>query len=276
ASKAVKCKAAFDLHAIGIFEIIELGSGYGNRIERLKMSVRNLFYAAQGDLILTCTPNLYWLVKLFVNHEKVIDVTGMVDLNLFATDDIKKNSFNDHKPRVFYIGNYYKWQGVELFLNAIEHVIQKTDRFEFYILGSLGKEQASKVINHPMIKQGKVKLLERVAHDQVPEYMQSADILVIPRPWMLSSYFGFPSKLCEYMASGKFIIATDISPHRWALKHPECGLLCFPSSKGLAEAIFRYDPDKAVVLAEAARKKARECFDYIKQCSIIYRAFEAN
>jgi glycosyltransferase involved in cell wall biosynthesis len=274
ASRQVKCKAAFDLHAIGIFEIIELGKGFGNRIERIKNSWNSLLNAAKGDLIVTCTPNLFWLMRLFVKKSKVIDVTGMVDLSLFANSEKTPKKSPNGKVQVFYIGNYYKWQGVNLFLDAARIVTQKSDKFEFNILGSVGKEQAIQVNNHPMILQGKIKVFDQVDHRFVPQYMQSADILVVPRPRMLSTYFGFPSKLCEYMASGNYIIATDISPHRWALKNPQCGTLCPPSPRGLANAILNYQPDKATRMAEAARQKARQNFDYIKQCQKIYREFE--
>ena len=274
ASKIVNCKSAIDLHGIAIFEIIELGKGYGNRLNRIGKSIKNIRNVAKADLIITDPPNLYPLAKFLFGKSKVVSVIGMVDTSLFE-NRLNQSYYNDHeKNHVFYIGNYYKWQGIELFLKAAQMVCENANNFDFTILGSVGKKAAKNILDSPLISEGIIRILDPVSHNEVSKYMISADILVIPRPFMLSTYFGFPSKLCEYMAAGKLIIATDLSPHRWALKNPDCGILCPPTAKGISESILNYDSHIAEELGKTAREQAIYRFDYIKQCKLICKEIQ--
>ena len=52
------CALAFDLHGIGVVEILELGSGYGSRPRRLLNSTKWLLSMRKADVITVANPTL--------------------------------------------------------------------------------------------------------------------------------------------------------------------------------------------------------------------------
>ena len=90
--------------------------------------------------------------------------------------------------------------------------------------------------------------------------------MVIPRPFMLSTYFASPQKLGEFMAAGCCVVATDLPYHHWALKDPTCGILCPPNSKGIAQGILKAgDPQIRLSYSNIAHEKAVENFSHYRQ-----------
>ena len=99
--------------------------------------------------------------------------------------------------------------------------------------------------------------------DKVAEYLDASDILVSPHIPMPdgSRFFGSPTKLFEYMAMGKGIVASRLDQLAEVLVHDQTALLVTPGSvEELAEAILRLasDPSKRESLGAAARQAAVE------------------
>ncbi len=106
-------------------------------------------------------------------------------------------------------------------------------------------------------------MVDPVEYEAMPEYLQAADILVIPRPRMLSTHFSAANKIGDYMASGKAILATDIYPHRKAIKNRVNGLLCRPAARSLKEGLLELgDPLLRERLGSNARDYAEKHYDY--------------
>ena len=77
-------------------------------------------------------------------------------------------------------------------------------------------------------------------HDKVAEYLDAADILVSPHIPMPdgSRFFGSPTKLFEYMAMGKAIVASRLEQLAEILEHDRTAWLVTPgNTEELAEAI---------------------------------------
>jgi glycosyltransferase involved in cell wall biosynthesis len=79
---------------------------------------------------------------------------------------------------------------------------------------------------------------------EVPGLLSGADILVIPRISDRAARYGFPSKLPEYMATGKALVITDVGEHANVVKNGETGLVIPPdSATALAEALLMLQDD---------------------------------
>ena len=89
-----------------------------------------------------------------------------------------------------------------------------------------------------------------VPREKVAEYLDAADILVSPHVPMPdgSRFFGSPTKLFEYMAMGKGIVASRLEQLAEVLEHERTAWLVRPGdAEDLAEGILRLalDPGAA-------------------------------
>jgi glycosyltransferase involved in cell wall biosynthesis len=81
-----------------------------------------------------------------------------------------------------------------------------------------------------------------VTHERVPQLLDACDILVSPHIPLAdgSDFFGSPTKVFEYMAMGKGIVASRLGQIGEVLSHEETALLVEPGNVDqLAHAIVR-------------------------------------
>ena len=271
-SKEVGCKLAFDMHGIGIIEIVELGKNYGSRLSRIKNSYNWLNCMAHANVITVANPNLLPLAKRLFPKAEVYPIFGMVDIDLFTKNGEKLlvGRFPE-KKQVLFIGSLYKWQGANIYLKAAQRIQSITDSFEFTLIGSTGKENEKKLSKQIDDLSPNINYFTSVIFENVPKILRGVDIVVIPRPVMLSTYFAFPQKLGEFMASGCCVIATNLPNHHWALGNPKCGFLCAPTSRGITNAILKAaNSELQSSYRHIARKVAIEKFSHLKQAEKIY------
>jgi glycosyltransferase involved in cell wall biosynthesis len=122
---------------------------------------------------------------------------------------------------------------------------------------------------------GEVIFTGPLARDKVAEYLDASDILVSPHIPMPdgSRFFGSPTKLFEYMAMGKGIVASRLDQLAEVLEHDRTAWLITPgSAEELAEAISRLalDQPKREALGSAARRAAveRHCWSHNVACAL--------
>ena len=269
-ARKVDCLAAVDIHGIGFVEALELGRGYGSRRLRVKNSARWLTRLRAADLVTVANPTLVPVAKLA--YRRVLPLIGTADVKHFAQDGpavtLGKSSAS---VQVLYAGNHYRWQGLPLLIQAIARLTKRDDRFEFTILGSAGDDQQFVERMTSSLPGGIVHFIRATTYESIPSYYRAADILVIPRPFLLSTYLAFPQKICDYMAAGRMIVATDIAPHRWALKDPACGVLCAPTARGIAKGILEAtEPHLQDQYSQNARAKASNTFSHLRQGERLY------
>ena len=97
--------------------------------------------------------------------------------------------------------------------------------------------------------------------NRVPAYLDAADVLVSPHVPMPDgqSFFGSPTKLFEYMAMGKAIIASRLDQIAEVLTHNETALLVTPGDKdelATAIALAAANPGLRARLGRSVREAA--------------------
>lgn len=268
-----RCPVVFDLHGIGAVEIIELGGEYGPRWRRLRDSCRWLSRIPRAAAITVANPTLHTVLKPF--NRRTIPVIGMTDVSLFRPDGPSVALGRDReKLQVLYAGNCFRWQGVDLLVEAMKILLRDREPMEFTLMGTPRRDE--RVISgwRASLPEDAVHFLDGVDYSRVPEYVRGADILVIPRPFMLSTYLAFPQKLVDYMASGRIIVATNLAPHRFGLSEPPSGILCPPTVPGIVEGL-RMAKDRPLreSLSANARRRALELFCHLRQTARMYSLF---
>ena len=166
---------------------------------------------------------------------------------------------------VGFVGSFSLWHGIGVLQQAIVRLLSTPPpcRLRFVLMGDglLQGEMRSALAAYE--EAGEVIFTGPLPRDKVAEYLDASDILVsphIPTPDG-SRFFGSPTKLFEYMAMGKSIVASRLEQLGEVLEHDRTGWLITPGNvEELAEAILRLalDPMKREALGVAARRAAVE------------------
>jgi glycosyltransferase involved in cell wall biosynthesis len=151
------------------------------------------------------------------------------------------------KKVVGFIGSFYRYEGLDLLVDAIAHL--GTTRSDIVLLLVGGGEMESEL--RSQIKrlklEEKVIMPGRIPHDRIPGVYALADVLAYPRYSMRLTELVTPLKPLEAMAMGKGLVASDIGGHRELIQHGRTGLL-FPAgnAEALAQALDRLFNNQAL------------------------------
>jgi glycosyltransferase involved in cell wall biosynthesis len=117
-----------------------------------------------------------------------------------------------------FIGTFGRWHGVDVLAQAIRRLLDEQrdfleqSRLHFLLVGDgLKMAEVRATLAHPCAERY-VTLAGLVPQREAPLYLAASDILLSPHVHNPdgSRFFGSPTKLFEYMAMGKAIIASDL------------------------------------------------------------------
>ena len=162
-----------------------------------------------------------------------------------------------------FVGSFSLWHGIEILQQAIAQLLndRRACRLRFVLIGEglLQGEMRSALAAYE--RTGEVVFTNSLPPAKVVEYLDAADILVSPHIPMPdgSRFFGSPTKLFEYMAMGKAIVASRLEQLAEVLTHGETAWLVSPGSVQELSAAIRQlalDPALRAALGSAARLAA--------------------
>ena len=212
------------------------------------------------------------LIERGVPEEKILVNPNGVDPDLFHADcggnEMRRQlGFAPGQVVVGFIGSFSYWHGIGVLQEAIRALLRQQEsgrllpelRFVLIGDGPLGPEIREAL--GPYSGRGWVVFTGQVPHEQAPQYLDAADILVSPHVPMSdgSPFFGSPTKLFEYMAMRKAIVASNLDQLSKVLTHQQTAWLVKPGSAAeLAHAIrvLAADADMRSYLGSNAREAA--------------------
>jgi glycosyltransferase involved in cell wall biosynthesis len=174
----------------------------------------------------------------------------------------KELAIDPEEVLIGFVGSFSFWHGIEILQQAIASLLSKKPvcRLRFVLMGDgllHGEMRAALAAYEQVIFTGPIP------RNKVAEYLDACDILVSPHVPMPdgSKFFGSPTKLFEYMAMGKGIVASRLDQLAEVLEHDRTALLVTPGNpEELAAAVERLALDRAKreALGAAARRAAVE------------------
>ena len=155
---------------------------------------------------------------------------------------------------VLWVNRLDPQKGFRVMVRAFERLAEGRGDVSLVVAGDGADAGAVEAL--PGALRGRVHMLGRVAHEDLPAYQAGADVFVSPAVGQES----FGIVLVEAMAAGVPVVATDIPGYREVVRGGVEGLLVPPGDAGaLAEALGRVldDPELSSRLGTAGAERAR-------------------
>lgn len=136
-------------------------------------------------------------------------VNMFIDPNRFEKGN---NKFFDFEY-IAYAGIMYGTKdGVADLIKAFKIVHDRFPRYKLVLLGDNTDKDRMKTINKAITTDIKDSIVftGRVDRSMMPSYLSNAKLLVLARPKTKQAEAGFPTKLGEYLATGRPVIITDV------------------------------------------------------------------
>jgi len=215
------------------------------------------------------------IAAMGILKSKMTPVPMGVSLDMIPFDSEK--IFSDKKSCekiVLYLGTMIRVRKMDFIIRVFAYVLQKEPNAKLYMIGGSHDPEDLQPLRDETKRLGIEKCV--VFTDLVPiktawEYVKKADVCVspyYPTPILNSTS---PTKLVEYMAMGKPVVANDHPEQRLVISESGGGI-CVPyRGKEFAEAIvyLLQNPDMAKTMGKKGRTYVEKNRDYSKICDLV-------
>jgi glycosyltransferase involved in cell wall biosynthesis len=218
-----------------------------------------------------------------ISPEKIIVNPNGVDVKAFRPNigGLEKRAeleLRSDELLVGFVGTFGPWHGVLVLAEAIK-LIPANVPVRFLLVGTGALHGEMKKLLASEEENGRVIFSGSVEHDEIPALLDACDVLVSPHVPLEggAEFFGSPTKLFEYMAMGKAIVASRLGQIGEVLKHEETALLVSPGNgQELSAAIIRFAESRSLreTLGAAARSTAVANHTWTRNAQNILDAYE--
>lgn len=226
---------------------------------------------------ITCSDELKLYYQSFTNPNCIYLVIPLIlDFKKFSNGTFKKENY------IGYCGDFgNNKDGIPALIDAFSIISGKFPQYKLFLAGGTEDNKAMKKLYNLV---SKLNLKDRIVftgvlnHDEMPEFLGKASVLALARPQNLQAKGGFPSKIAEYLATGKPVAVTRVGELDKYLSD-EKNVFFSKSDKeeDFAECLDKILSNESFsnIVGEAGKIVAQS-FDYIDQTKIIIEHFKIN
>jgi len=236
-----------------------LGKGYA-------VLYTNLFYKLFDGFIVMTKPLYEYFSNKKRKNAKLLLLPMTVETDRFKHGD-QVYDF-EYIAYCGYMGN--NKDGVDNLITSFALIANKFPELKLVLIGDGPQNEIQRfrrIVNDKRIDR-KVIFTGRVNREDMPNYLCNAKVLALARPLGLQSTGGFPTKLGEYLSTGKPVVVTSVGDIPEYLENNRNAFLCEPDNPILfAECIEKVlnNYSNALKVGIEGRNTALECFNYKKQ-----------
>lgn len=191
------------------------------------------------------------LVRLYsVPEDKVYVINNGANTDVFKPLDSGQKKaelgLENSKQYVCFVGHLAAWQGVEFLIHASPLILEKCPDAHFLVVGDGVMKDKLLEITSRLGLSDKFTFTGRIPYEQVPLYINAADVCVAPFIKERNSKIGLSAlKTYEYLACGKPIVASSISGVKDLIESSGGGISVAPENpEELAAAVVRLLSDE--------------------------------
>jgi glycosyltransferase involved in cell wall biosynthesis len=174
-----------------------------------------------------------------------------------AVDGVRQNGNGAGAARLGWAGSFGPWHGSEM---AVRALAQLPPDVELVMVGDGDERAACESLSRRLGVADRIEWTGALPHDAALRTLAQCDVLVSPHtPLRDRPFFGSPTKIFEYMALGRPIVASDLGQIGEILRDGVTARLVEPADvDDLVKAIVEVlrSPDRGRSLAESARRDA--------------------
>lgn len=220
------------------------------------------------------------LLAAGVDANKIVINPNGVDTDEFhpvcGGSEVRSALGIEGKTVVGFVGTFGPWHGAPALAEAATKMSEPA-RCHFLFIGDGDQRGISESIIGSSASKVSATFTGRIAHNDVAAYLDACDILVSPHvtPIDGSEFFGSPTKLFEYMAMARPVIASRLGQVASVIVDGENGLLVEPGdSDALARAIEQLANDETTRarLGAAARQTVIDKYTWRRNAARVFEA----
>lgn len=259
-SKFKNCLVAFNVDDLTLEDLVDLDMiNEKSILLHIGEEIYRLFYV-KADIITPISPayKKVMINKYCVKPERIQLIRGGVDLTIFKP---AKKQAKSEKFTVIYSGGLSVAYDFDQIFRAAQILEEQDRNIEFIIQG---KGEQLNVINKTVkaLNLKNVKIFDKLfSRAEVSEFLGLADALILPLADFKKPYPGMSSKLYEYQAVGKPIIACSRGVPSTYVEESRSGIVVDPGdAQALAKAVLelKNDPNLTLELGNNGRKYVEE------------------
>ena len=227
---------------------------------------RRFLYPRLDGLIVISTHLEEYFRRLLGPGARILRIPIMVELDLWEHKIVRQVS-----PvfTITYSGNLDHVGEVDDLMKAFTDVNQHHRAARLLIIGGGSRLAALQQQARLMSMEGSIEFTGLLTRPKTREEINASDLLVLPRRAGTFSSYGFPTKLGEYLATGKPVIATSTGDIPLYLKDAESAYLIQPGdaealSTRIEEVVTHYEI--AIQIGQAGQRIAAQYFDIEPNC----------
>lgn len=192
-----------------------------------------------------------------------------------------ENPFDSDKFNIVYNGDLSdKKDGISI---LIESFSEFNKSFPQSILHLLGRPASNNDLlkTEELVK--KLKLTKQVlikgfiTRNKLISFLNYADLLVLTKPFSVQSKYAFPTKLAEYLGTGKPVLVTNVGELKDYLIDNTNAFIAEPTIKSVYEKMVRVSQDLkfAKEVGIKGKELAENSFDYRNHCKLMLQYIQS-